>query len=631
MGDGRVHAATDPEATLRFGRALLDDLQALERMCDAGVMERGARRIGFEQEIFLVDRQGRPAPVADDLLAALDHPSFTHEIGRYNIEYNAAPRRLEAGVLAALEADLTAAIAQVREAAAPLGAEPFLGGVLPSIDRGDLTLDNLTTVPRYHALNDMIMRLAGGSMRTLIQGRDNLQVTLDNVMLESCTTSIQVHLQVDPDELPAVFNIAQVMAAPMLAVSANAPVLLQHRLWHESRIPAFQQAVDIRGSEQRGRGSWQRVDFGEEWVDRSVLEVYRDQVVRHRTLLIAEPEESSLAVLDRGEVPPLRALSLHNGSLYRWNRPCYGITEGRPHLRIEHRPLPAGPTILDEVANTAFYLGLVEGMLREGVDVREAFRFGDVKSNFFAAARYGLDVTLRWAGGEPVEARTLLLERLLPLAHGGLAAAGISDAERTRYLDVIEARVQTGMTGARWTLDAHEALGTHRNPLARSQALTRLLMARQRTGAPVHTWPLPTPEECVPIPVATRVADIMSTDLFTVRPDDLMDVAASVMEWKHVRHVPVEDDAGALVGLVSHRELLALLASAGDPRQRAVRDIMRPSPVTIRPGASCADALELLHDGTLGCLPVVENGQLVGVVTERDFLPFARAWLHRTA
>lgn len=630
MGDTQVHAATDPEATLRFGRALLDDLQALERMCDAGVMERGTRRIGFEQEVFLVDHQGRPAPVADAVLAKLDNPAFTHEIGRYNLEYNAAPRRLEAGALSALEAELDAALAQIHEAASACGATPFLGGVLPSIDRGDLTLANLTPEPRYHALNDIVMRLAGGSMRTLIQGRDNLQLTLDNVMLESCTTSIQIHLQVDPDELPAAFNIAQVLAAPMVAVSANAPVLLQHRLWHESRIPAFQQAVDIRGSEQRGRGSWQRVDFGEEWVDRSVLEVYRDQVVRHRTLLIAETEESSLAILARGDVPRLRALSLHNGSLYRWNRPCYGITEGRPHLRIEHRPLSAGPTILDEVANTAFFIGLVEGMLREQIDVRDAFRFGDVKSNFFAAARYGLDVTLRWAGSEPVEARTLLLERLLPLAHGGLAAAGISDAERTRYLDIIEARVRTGMTGARWTLDAHEALATHRNPLARTQALTRLLVTRQRSGAPVHTWPLPTPEECVPTPVATRVAEIMSTDLFTVRPHDLMNVAASVMEWKHVRHVPVEDDAGTLVGLVSHRELLALLATTGDAGGRAVGDIMRRSPVTIRPSASCAEALELLRDGRLGCLPVVEEGQLVGIVTERDFLPFARAWLSRT-
>jgi CBS domain-containing protein len=630
MGDGQVHAATDPAATLRYGRALLDDLQALERMCDAGLMERGARRIGFEQEIFLVDRRGRPAPVADAVLAALDDPAFTHEIGRYNLEYNAAPRHLTGGVLAALEDDLDRALHRIREAAAASDAEPFLGGVLPSLDRGDLTLANLTSLPRYHALNEMIMRLAGGTMRTLIQGRDNLQLPLDNVMLESCTTSIQIHLQVDPEELPAVFNIAQVIAAPMVAVGANAPVLLQHRLWHESRIPAFQQAVDIRGNDQRGRGSWQRVDFGEEWVHRSVLEVYRDQVVRHRTLLIAEPEESSLAILARGEVPPLRALSLHNGSLYRWNRPCYGITDGRPHLRIEHRPLPAGPTIVDEVANTAFYLGLVEGMLRDGVEVRDVFQFGDVKSNFYAAARYGLDVTLRWAGGEPIDARTLLLDHLLPMAHGGLAAAGISDAERTRYLGIIEGRVRSGMTGARWTLDAHEALSTHRNPLARTQALTRLLIARQRTGAPVHTWPLPTPEECVPTPAGTRVADIMSTDLFTVRPDDLMDVAASVMEWKHVRHVPVEDDAGTLVGLISHRELLALLATPGDARPRAVGEIMRPSPLTIRPSASCADALELLRDGTLGCLPVVENGQLVGIVTERDFLPFARAWLQRS-
>jgi CBS domain-containing protein len=630
VGDLAVHAATDPAEIQRFSRALLDDLEALERMCDEGLIERGVRRIGFEQEMFLVDRDGRPAPIAGQVLAELGDPTFTPEIGRYNLEHNVPAERLGPGAFRRLEDDLNAAITRARAAAAAHGGEVFLGGILPSIDYGDLKLANITPESRYYALNEVIVGLSGGTVRTLIQGRDNLQVELDNVMLESCTTSIQVHLQVDPDEIASLYRAAQVVAAPMVAIAANAPILLQHRLWHESRIPAFEQAVDIRTPDHRRRGNWQRVHFGGDWVDESVLEIYRDQVARHRLLLLTDTGESSLAVLDRGEVPKLRALTLHNGSLYRWNRPCYGVTDGVPHLRIEHRPLSSGPTILDEVANTALYVGLVEGFTRTMGDVRNLFAFSDIKANFISAARYGLGSTLRWTDSQPIAVRTLLKEQLVPLARQGLRAVGIETEEVDRYLGIIEERIASGTTGARWTLDAYEALSGYRNRGARSQALTRLIVSRQHQGIPVHRWAPVTEEEATPDTArCTRVGDLMTTDLFTVRPDDLMDVAASVMEWKHIRHVPVEDDHGALVGLVSHRDILGLLARGRAGQPIAVREVMRKSPLTIEPDTSCATALGLLRDGTLGCLPVVDSGRLVGIVTERDFLAFAEAWLDR--
>jgi CBS domain-containing protein len=628
VGEISVHAAIDPEEIQRFSRALLDDLQALERMCDEGLIERGVRRLGFEQEMFLVDRDGRPAPIAQEVLAALDDPTFTPEIGLYNLEHNVPAERLGPGAFQRLEDDLSAAIAKARRAAATLGGDIFLGGILPSIDHGDLKLDNITPKARYYALNEIIVGLSGGTVRTLIQGRDNLQLELDNVMLESCTTSIQIHLQVDPDEIAAVYRAAQVIAGPLVAIAANAPMLLQHRLWHESRIPAFEQAVDIRAPDHRRRGNWQRVHFGGSWVNESVLEIYQDQVARHRLLVLADTGESSLDVLDRGEIPQLQALTLHNGSLYRWNRPCYGVTEGVPHLRIEHRPLSSGPTVLDEVANTALYVGLVEGFTRTMGDIRDLFTFSDIKANFISAARYGLGSTVRWINSEPIPVKALLREQLLPLARRGLQAVGITQAEIDRYLGVIEGRLASGTTGARWTLDAYEALEGYRNRGARSQALTRLIVARQHQGIPVHLWPPLSEEERMPAHArCTRVGDLMTTELFTVRPDDLMDVAASVMEWKHIRHVPVEDDRGTLVGLVSHRDILGLLARGKAGKPIAVKDVMRKSPLTIEPSASCAGALDLLRDGTLGCLPVVDSGKLVGIVTERDFLDFAAAWL----
>jgi CBS domain-containing protein len=625
MGDLDVAAGDDEARRRQFARALLDDLEALAQMVRDGTVERGVRRIGFEQELFLVRPSGRPAPIAMELLARLADPSCTTEIGRFNLEHNAPPSPLAAGCLSGLEAHLDAALDRVRNAARAVGADLALAGILPSIQLADLVLDNLTPLPRYRELNRVITSLCGGEVRTLIQGRDNLQVNLGTVMLETCNTSIQVHLQVDAEQLPTIYNIAQLVSGPVVAAAANSPLLLQHRLWHETRIPAFEQSVDIRSTPDRQRDTWQRVHFGDDWVGGDILDVYHDQVARHRITLMGETGESSLAVLARGEVPALRALSLHNGSLYRWNRLCYGVTDGRPHLRIEHRPVAAGPTVLDEVANTALFLGLVLGLEAEVGDVRRRFTFSDAKANFVAGARYGLEATMRWDGGRALPVRDLLGAELLPLARRGLLGAGLDPAEVDRFLGVIEARVASGRNGARWMLDAYEALGGIPNRIARAEAVTRAMMARQWRGEPVHEWTVPTADEGADwTSHCSTVGQLMTTDVFTVRPGDLVDMAASVMEWKHIRHVPVEDDTGALVGLVSHRQLLQHWAQHGrEPSATAVRDVMTPAVITVAPLDGCRRALALMREHEIGCLPVVHEGRLVGIVSERDFLPLA--------
>ena len=470
MGEHDILSSLDDERRRRFSRAVLDDLRALDAMCSAGLIERGVRRIGAEQEMFLVDRSGRPAPVALDLLPQLGD-GYTTEIGRFNLEYNLPPSRLGAGALRDMETNLDSQLARVRAAAAPLGADVLLAGILPSIDPADLVVENLTPLPRYHELNRLITTLAGGPVRTLIQGRDNLQLSLDNVMLEACNTSFQVHLQVSAEEFAHFYNVAQVVAGPVVAAAANSPLLLQHRLWHETRIPAFEQSIDVRSAPSRQRGTWQRVSFGEGWVG-SLIELLQDQVARHRVLMMGDTGESSLDALARGEVPRLRALCLHNGSVYRWNRACYGIIDGKPHVRIEHRPLPAGPTVVDEVANAALLLGLLLGMANAHGDVRTRFSFGDVRGNFVAAARYGLYAGFRWEDGETIDARTLLSQRLIPLAREGLREAGVDCDECERYLGLMDARVRSGRNGAAWMLEAYHALNEIRSP-SRASGMSR--------------------------------------------------------------------------------------------------------------------------------------------------------------
>ncbi|MFG0275369.1 MAG: glutamate-cysteine ligase family protein [Phycisphaerales bacterium] len=350
----------DADRSARFMRRLLDDLRALERMIEAGQVERGVRRIGAEQELVLVDARWDPAPYAVDVLERLDDPSITTEVARFNLECNLDPLPLEGDCFARMEAALHAALGRIRDAAAPDGARPVLTGILPTLRLAHLGRDNITPRPRYYALDDAISAARRGKYEIYIKGADELTLSHDSVMLEGLNTSFQVHYQVAPEEFAPVYNIAQAVAAPVLAACANSPVLFGKRLWRETRIAIFQQVVDTRGDTPHGRDSVARVRFGERWINRSALEIFHDDVARFRALLVPEDSgEDSLAELEAGRIPKLRALQAFNSTVYRWNRACYGVTGGVPHLRIEGRIFPAGPTVLDEVATAAMWIGLL--------------------------------------------------------------------------------------------------------------------------------------------------------------------------------------------------------------------------------------------------------------------------------
>lgn len=607
-----------------FIERLLDDVRALEKMIAAGSFEQEIRRIGAEQEMFLVDDGWRPACKALEVLEEIDDPHFTTELGLFNLEANLDPVVFGGSALRQMETQLIGIIDQARAAAAARGAHVVMVGILPTIRKSDLTLDAMTPFPRYRALNDTLGRLRGGAYDFQIKGLDELAVKHDNVMVEACNTSFQVHFQVSPDEFARLYNIAQLITAPVLAASTNSPLMLGRRLWRETRIALFQQSIDTRGSSHHLRERAPRVGFGSRWVRESVVEIFKEDILRFRALVGAEPDEHPFDVLNRGEIPQLKALRIHNGTVYRWNRACYGLTDGKPHLRVENRALPSGPTPRDEMASAALWFGLLSAFSHEPGDVAEQMEFARAKANFNRAARYGLDTVFDWLG-RTVPARKLLLDELLPMAAEGLRERSIDEDDIEEYLGVVERRVREGRTGADWMLESLETMDPRTSLSERIGALTAAMVARQAEGGVVADWELATVDEAGGWKHNyLRVEQYMTTDLFTVHEDEPIELVARLMDWEKIRHVPVEDTAQRLVGLVSYRTLMRVMNADDYDGKAAVGDVMKRGLTTINPETKTLEAIRLMKSKGVGCLPVVKNDRLVGIVTERDFMELAR-------
>ena len=623
MGDKRVTSGYDEQQMREFTHGVLNDLQALELMLDGGMFEEDIRRIGAEQEVFLVDSSMHPAPFAVEVIEDAGDGRLTTEIGRFNLEANLTPREFNGNCLRLMEDELNETIEIIRKSAKKFDADVVLAGILPTIQQSDLTSKNLTPNPRYAEIDRVVTQLHGNDRFIQIKGLDELQLTLQNTYIEFCNTSFQIHLQVGVSNFVNYYNWAQAISAPVLASAVNSPFLLNHRLWHETRLALFQHATDTRSLTHKERNQTPRVNFGERWVENSIIEVLREDAIRFRILLTQAVEENSLEALAKGHIPQLAAWRLHNGTIWRWNRPCYGIVDGKPGLRIEARFLPAGPTVVDEMANAAFFLGLLTELPEEFGDIREYMSFDEAKSNFFNAARYGLSGQIRGLDGKSRRVGRIILEELLPRARNGLTRAGVDEADSGRLLDIIEARVTQEKTGARWMLDSYEAMDKSAKPNVRLRTITASMKAHQESGEPMHEWKLAEiPKDSEWIDNYKTVEQFMAVDLYTVRPEDIVDLAASLMHWRHVRHVPVEDDSGRLIGIVSHRDLIELLVQgkSGSSSSLVVRDIMKTDLLTVSPETPTLDALELMREHNIGCLPVIKDKRLVGLITAHDFL-----------
>ncbi len=608
--------------------ALLGDLQALEVLLTENRIETGIRRIGAELEMFLVDSAMHPAPLGPEVRSDANDPRITGELAKFNLEANATPLPFSGSCLSEMHRELRELVSLVRGAASGHGADVVLSGLLPTLAQSDLGLENMTPAPRYAALNESLSALRNGPFRIDIRGQDELSTSCDSVMMESSNCSFQLHLQVDPDEFTTLYNTAQLITGPVLAAAVNSPLCFGRRLWHENRIALFQGAVDARSTLQKTRGTPPRVGFGSHWLKDGILEILREQVARFRIMMPVEHAEDSLEIARGGGVPELFALRSHNGTIWSWNRACYGVLNDKAHLRIENRTLPAGPTLSDQVANAALYYGLMMAIPEEFADIPSSFSFDHAKANFFASAREGLDAQFSWAGGTTISASTLILEQLLPLARQGLKSAGIDATEATSYLDIVEDRVTQRQTGASWVLGALSQSDPQKPFDVRARALTAHMLREQYRDRPVHEWGACTASIDV-TESYRRVEQFMVTDLFTVCSEDLLDLAASLMDWRHIKHVPVEDTQGHLVGLITHRTLLRQLTKGAAERSKelVVKDVMKTSPVTVSPGTATLEALRLMREHRLGCLPVVKNKKLVGLITQTDLLDVASSLL----
>ena len=627
MGLQKTETEFGGERRREFMRSMLRDLKAFEHMLSAGMIEEGVTRIGAEQEMFLIDQTGHPVPAALIALEAAKSTHFTTELGLFQLELNLDPLTLGGQCFRRMEAQLAERLTHLGQALAPHGVGFVLTGILPTLRKSDLGLENMVPNPRYQTLNRAMTELRGADYEIVVKGIDDLRIKHDSVMVEACNSSFQVHLQVGAKDFARLYNLAQALAGPVLAAATNSPLLFGRRLWAETRIALFQQAVDTRSPEHQRHVS-PRVTFGERWLRRSVIELQREDVARFRTLVGIDPGEDPMAAIARGSVPDLKALRLHNGTVYRWNRGCYGITGGKPHLRIENRVLPSGPSVVDEMANAAFWIGLMVGLGAKIEDVTRHMAFDHAKHNFLSAARQGLAAHFTWLDGEEISALQLITERLLPIADEGLAAAGVDAADRERYLGVLERRVRSGRTGSRWLLFSLAAMKDEGTLGERLNALTMATVARQRAGLPVSEWePAARAEGGGWKHNYVKVEQFMTTDLYTVQEDDPIELAAHLMEWHRIRHVPVEDREHRLVGLVSYRTLLRLLSDHSPEGREAalipVGEVMRRDPVVIGPDTTTRRAIAIMRERRVGCLPVVQGKTLVGIVTEHDFTEIA--------
>lgn len=623
MGEKQVSMESDESRLRHFSKAVLNDLQALETMIAGGQMEEGVMRIGAEQEMFLVDSAMHPSPCVLDVLEKAGDERLTTEIGRFNIEANLTPLEFSGDCLSKLEQELNEVIGIVKRSASEFGADAVMCGILPTIQKSDLVESNLTPNARYLELNRVLTELHGNERLVHIKGLDELLLHLKDTFIEFCNTSFQVHLQVGASDFVKYYNWAQAVTAPVLAAAVNSPLLLGHRLWQETRLALFQHAVDERSPTQHERNRPARVTFGRDWVRDSILEVFHEDVARFRIIFTRELEENSMEALTAGKIPQLNAWRMHNGTIWRWNRACYGVMNGKPSLRIEARFLPSGPSVADEAANAAFFLGLMMALPEEFGGVTDRLEFDDAKTNFFSGARFGLKSQIVWLDGETWPAKQLIVEELLPRAEKGLTSIGIDTADIEKYLGILRERVMCERTGSKWMLESLAAMDKRAKPNVRMRSLTAAMKANQETGEPIYRWPLAEiPQTSDWIDNYKTVEQFMVTDLFTVRPEDVIDLAANLMYRRQVRHVPVEDKEGNLVGIISHRDLLELFTLGGPngKGEMIVRDVMKRDLITVMSETPTLEALELMREKKIGCLPVTKDDKLIGLVTAHDFL-----------
>lgn len=458
----------------QFHQRLTEETRLLAQWFEENAFQPCEAVAGIELEAWLVDQQFQPAPINALFLQELNSPLVSPELATFNVEFNIAPEKIQGDVLSRMTTTLEQDWQQARKVAQGMDADLVMIGILPTVEDRHLIMDNVSAMNRYVALNNEILRLRGHRPLSLdIHGHDILRTEHMDVMLESATTSFQIHLQVPPEQATRAYNASMIVSAPLVAISANSPYLFGKDLWAETRIPLFEQAVEAGGYEKDAHGPMRRVTFGSGYVRQSLLECFQENL-EHFPVLLPTRFDSSPEEMEH--------VRLHNGTLWRWNRPLIGFESGKPFLRLEQRVVPAGPTVIDAFANAAFYYGLTHTLYNQETPPEEIQDFATARDNFYHCAQHGLDAHIVWLDGQKHPAHSLILKTLLPMANEGLINLGVDNNDISRYLGIIESRVKNGCNGAAWQRAFVEKYGPDMN------ALLRIYMQQQQTGIPVHQW-----------------------------------------------------------------------------------------------------------------------------------------------
>jgi len=497
MGGNILGLTTSGQDRKQYRDKMQRCLDAMARMLREDTFSFDRQQIGLEIELNLVDQQMSPAMANAVVLEKINHANFKKELSQHNLELNVPPRPLAGDGALDLERELRLSIDEADAKAGDAGAALVLIGTLPTLRASHFNRQWISASTRYEMLNDKILAARGedllldmeGSPMPGGDGPERLLAFVETILAEAACTSVQLHLQVVPDEFAAHWNAAQALAGVQVALAANSPFLLGRALWHETRIPLFQQATDTRPLELRNQGVRPRVWFGERWIT-SIFDLFEENALYFPALLPEICDEDPLAELDAGRTPALSELQLHNGTVWRWNRPVYDVVDGVPHLRVENRVLPSGPTVIDMLANAAFFYGAMRALTEQERPLWSKMSFHAAEENLYAGARHGMDAQLYWPGVGWVRPDELVLRLLLPLAHEGLRSGGVSDAARERLLGVLEQRCVARRTGSSWQRETVAAL--ERRGLGRDAALHGMLRHYREnmlSGEPVHTWP----------------------------------------------------------------------------------------------------------------------------------------------
>ena len=490
MGQEVPAAVYSREDRQRYRQKVRTCLDVFARMLSESRFDSDRRSFGLEIELNLTDEPGDPAMVNARALEAIADADFQTEIGQFNVEINVPPRQLEGEVFTELEEAVRGSLNRAEERARTVGAHMMIIGILPTVGEQHLTAEAFSDSPRYALLNEQIFAARGEDLEIAITGVERLSTFADTIAPEAACTSVQLHQQVEPEGFASHWNAAQAIAGVQVAVAANSPFFFGKELWRETRIALFEQATDTRPEELKAQGVRPRVWFGERWIT-SIFDLFEENVRFFPALLPVCDDEDPVEAMERGDTPQLSELRLHNGTIYRWNRPIYDTDRGRPHLRVENRLLPAGPTVVDICANAAFYYGLVRTLVAEERPLWSQMSFSAAEENFHAGARDGLAASVYWPGVGEVPVAELVLRRLLPAAHAGLEDGGVGAADRERLLGIIERRCVTMQNGAAWQAATFHKLYEHEK-LDRQDALRRMTVLyrdHMHGNAPVHEWP----------------------------------------------------------------------------------------------------------------------------------------------